>query len=110
MGELIPLHNPLDYFKVLKRIQKFWQKGDVEVRAYAQMRLSQRGLSVADIGSIIKSGTVREHHDKGTIWRYTVRGRSVDGDVGECVVEINGHLVIVTIFLIEQRRKRGKSL
>ena len=32
-----------------------------------------------------------------SVWRYTIRGKCVDGNKLDCVVDIDGGLIIVTV-------------
>ena len=60
-------------------------------------RMAQRKLSRRDISHCLKYGRVVEHSKPSRLWRYKVRGSTVDGEPMSCVVEINGKLVLITV-------------
>ena len=43
---------------------------------------------------------ITEITPSGEYWRYRVEGKTVDGKRAGCVVEINGRMLIVTVFEI----------
>jgi hypothetical protein len=60
----------------------------------------QRGFADADLTNLImRTGRVKSHRKEGEVWRYTVRGKSVDGKTMNAVFEIEGNVsILVTVF------------
>jgi len=107
MGVIVPLHDPQDKPRVLRRIQKLWKEGSVEIVQHAQERMAERGLDVHDIRHIIESGRITEISRPHVLWRYKIAGKSIDGEPAACVVEINGRLVIITV--VDLTKPKGKK-
>ncbi|MEW6683942.1 MAG: DUF4258 domain-containing protein [Nitrospirota bacterium] len=106
MGEVVPLQDPHNPKWVLRRIRELWEKGTVEVTPHAQERLRKWGLDIHDVRHVLRSGRVTEHSQaqRGG-WRYRIDGTIVDGGRAACVVEINGNLIVVTVFSLSVRRR-----
>ena len=83
----------------MQRIRTLWNEGRVVIVPHAGRRLKERGLDVLDLEHIIRFGRVTEHSRPATRWRYRVDGRAVDGTPGTCVVEVDGTLIVVTVFV-----------
>jgi len=96
-GEGISYSKTDNYKQAHQRIRKLWNDGFVEIGIHAQSRLRQREIQMTDIANVIRYGQIIEHSKPGTLWRYTILGKAVDGDRMKCVCEINGTLVIVTV-------------
>lgn len=110
MGEIVPLYDPQDRPRVLKRIKRLWKEGGVEVLQHAQDKMAERRLDIHDIQHIIHSGSITEISRPHSLWRYRITGKSVEGKRAACVVEINGRLIIVTVIdLSSPRGKKGKK-
>ena len=108
MGEIAPLHDPQDRPRVLRRIQRLWKEGSVEIVQHAQERMAERDLDIHDIYRIIESGRITEISRPHAQWRYKISGKSVEGKRAACVVEIDGRLIIITVVdLSGPRTKRG---
>lgn len=100
MGEIIPLpEGPLHQKRAMERIKALWKEGTVIWTHHAESVMRMRKLEITDVQHIIRYGRVTEHSRGRHHWRYTVEGTSVDGDPAACSVEINGMLVVVTVFL-----------
>jgi len=97
MAQVVPLSNPGDYKRAHQRIKKLWNEGTTEILPHAQRRMKQRRLDINDIQNVVRYGRIIEHSKPIDLWRYTLQGMSVDGKRVKCVVEIDGHLLIVTV-------------
>lgn len=97
MAEIVPITDAADYVAVHRRIKKFWTQGQVLISTHAQDRMDGRKIGILDVEHVIKYGSVVDHSKPGELWRYTVRGTLVDGGGIDCVVEINGRLILVTL-------------
>lgn len=110
MGELVPLHDPQDTKRAIRRIRRLWNDGAVEIHGHAADRMLERGIDVHDIKSIIEGGRITEISRPMTLWRYKVTGKTVDGLRAACIVEIDGGLIILTVVdLTIPREKRGRG-
>lgn len=90
---------PLTPQRAIGRIRLLWKENFVVILSHAQKRMRERQVDMVDIGHVIHLGRVIESSKPGECWRYTVEGRSVDGTQMQCVVEINGQLIIVTVIV-----------
>ncbi len=106
MGEVVPLQDPENPKWVLRRIRELWETGEVEVTPHAQQRMVKWELDILDIQHVLRYGRVTEHSQaqRGG-WRYRIDGTIVDGGRAACVVEIEGHLIVVTVFSLSVRRR-----
>jgi len=95
----MPGDRPLSPRQAIKRIRELWTTGAVKFLPHAWQRMEQRKVNLDDVARVLMSGHVIEHSKPGQWWRYTVRGRAIDGDPIECVTEINDRLVIVTVIV-----------
>ena len=108
MGELLPLHDPQNRSRVLRRIRKLWDEGSVEFVEHAETRMKERQLDVHDIHNILHHGQITEISRPHTRWRYTIVGKSIEDKRAKCVVEVNGRLIVVTVVdLTRPRTKKG---
>lgn len=111
MGDVVPLHDPQNRSRVLKRIRKLWNEGSVEFLQHAEDRMRERQLDVHDIHNILQHGQITEISRPHIRWRYTVTGKSIEDKRAKCIVEVNGRLVVVTVVdLTEPRTKKGEKL
>jgi hypothetical protein len=74
-----------------------WKAGAVVWTSHAEARMKTRKIEMTDIQHLVRYGRVTEHSRPRFKWRYKIEGTSVDGESLRCLVEINGHLVIVTV-------------
>ena len=81
MGEVMALHDPLNYRRVLLRIKKLWDEGSVVVLPHAQTQMQARGLDLLDVQHVIRYGRITDHSRPGELWRYKVAGMAVDGQL-----------------------------
>ncbi len=81
----------------LERIKTLWRTGETLILPHAKTRMRQRGIDTNDLGRIIKSGRIVEQSRPEGIWRHTVQGRTIDGRVISCVVELESRVIIVTV-------------
>ncbi len=101
MGDIVSLDDPTNYKFVAARIRSFLRKGFVDIRPHALKRMQERGFESTDIQHVILYGRVIDHSlpdVKGHYWRYVVQGTTPDKKLLHCVVEINNHLMIVSIY------------
>ena len=105
MGEIIPLVDPSDYKRVLKRIKTLWESGHVEFKSHALSRMKDRDIDTTDLQHLIRNGRISEHSRPKQFHRYKIEGKSVDGKKLGCIVEVNGNLIVVTV-LPKQEGKR----
>ena len=100
MGDLIPLSNgPLPSKRAADRIKALWRDGSVLWTSHADQVMKARKIEMTDVQHIIRYGRVVHHELGKRMWRYRVEGTCVDGKSAACVVEVNGLLVIVTVFV-----------
>ena len=102
MGKIVPLFDPENEVRALKRIQKLCRDGEIRVSPHAEMRMKEYGLEITDIVYVLLRGQVTEITQPKALWRYRVEARAVDGKELACVVEVNGCLVVVTVIHITQ--------
>ena len=88
---------PLSPRQAVERIRRLERDVGIVFTSHARQRLVQRKLSRRDIRHCLKYGRVVEHSKPSRLWRYKVRGSTVDGEPMSCVVEINGKLVLITV-------------
>lgn len=97
MPQVLLLQDPSNYKLALQRIKKLWEEGKTEILGHAQKRMTERSIDVTDLQNVIRYGRIVEHSKPRALWRYTILGKSVDGDPTRCVVEVDGSLIIVTV-------------
>ncbi len=91
--------DPTDYRQAIIRIRQLWNLGDVEfATGHAFEEMDNDGLDANDVQHCLRFGRIVAHEKPFVFWRYRVHGKSVDGEHMAVVVEVNGHLVIVTAF------------
>ena len=88
---------PLSPRRAIERIRLLERDIGIVLTRHARQRLVQRKLSRRDIRHCLKYGRVVEHSKPSRLWRYKVRGSTVDGEPMSCVVEINGKLILITV-------------
>jgi hypothetical protein len=99
MGEGIPLFDPNDRQRALRRIRDLWKTGEVEWPDLAEDRREESGLDVADIWNTLKHGRIVKVETVIKLPRYTIKGKAVDGATVIFAVEMDGNsLVFVTLF------------
>lgn len=69
MGEIVPLHDPQNKSRVLRRIKWLWKEGAVEFSEHAILRMQERDFDVHDVQSIIESGSISEMTNPHDLWR-----------------------------------------
>jgi hypothetical protein len=102
MGKILHFdaNRPFSNATALERICALWAEGNYIPSPYAENRMLQRGFDDADVAHLIMvTGGVKSHRKVEGLWRYTVRGKSVDGKGMTAVFEIQGNfMVLVTVF------------
>ena len=89
---------PDNYKKAKARIKALLGTGEIVWLGHVKIRMRQRNFTTQDILNILAYGRIMEHSLPKRHWRYTVSGTTLDGKRGTCAVEINGQLIIVTVF------------
>ena len=97
MADVVPLIDPKDYARVHARIRRLWDKGSTQIIGHAAKRMRERDIDIGDVRQVIRCGVVVEHSQPKDLWRYVIEGRTSDGDRLRVVVEVNGHLLVVTV-------------
>ena len=94
-------HNdPYDKVRVLQWIKKCLLEGEVQIPFHAQEKMRDRRLDMSDVQHVLRYGMITEITPSGERWSYRIEGKTVDGKLAGCVVEINGRMLIVTVFEI----------
>ena len=93
----VPGDRPLNYRVAQRAIHDLWKNGEVVWSHHATLRMRERGLTDLDVGHMLLNGRVVEHRGSFRGWRYTVAGRTVEGDSASCSVAIEGRLIIITV-------------
>jgi hypothetical protein len=103
MGEVIPLEDPLNYRRVMRRIKGLLEEGTLIIGAHAREEMAKDDLDDTDVLNVIRTGTIRpnSHSRPKGRWRYVVEGTTVDAGRAACVVEVNGGLIVVTVFALK---------
>ena len=90
-----------EYKRVIVEIRQLWNSGAVEFTIHAQEMMEERVVDANDIQHVIRFGKIVDHvrpeQSPHSVWRYTIRGKCVDGAKLDCVVDIDGGLIIVTV-------------
>jgi hypothetical protein len=97
---VVPLNDPYDKVRAHKRIKKLLDEGEFTIHPHAQKRMREREIFTPDIVNVLKYGTITEVTPSGNCWRYRFEGKSVEQKSLGCVVEIQGRILIVTVFEI----------
>jgi hypothetical protein len=97
MGEVVFIGEPSNYDVVSKRLKKLLAKGDYEIKPHARQRMLERGYEIGDVVNVLRLGIIVNHQFEKGAWRWKVRGQTVDGHKAQCIVEIDGILIVVTV-------------
>jgi len=98
MGKIVQVNDPYDKARVLQRIKKLLLEGEVQILFHAQEKMRIRQLDMSDVQHVLRYGMITEITSAAERWRYRIEGKTVDGKRAACVVEINGRLLVVTVF------------
>ncbi|MEE9219305.1 MAG: DUF4258 domain-containing protein [Acidobacteriota bacterium] len=98
MPKIVPFEDPTNYWRAIKRIRKLWQEGNVTWIPHAEEQMRVRGIDLTDVAHLIRYGRIVNHSRPVELWRYEIKGKMVDGGQAKCVVEIDGALIIITLF------------
>ncbi len=111
MGEVVALYDPQNFSRALKRIRKLWGEGNVEIPQHAQDRMSERHLDIHDVNNIIQYGQITQISRPHALWRYVILGKTIEERRAQCIVEINGRLIIISVVDLTRAKpkKGGKS-
>ena len=78
-----------------------WNEGAVEFPEHAQDQMDARHVDALDVQQVIRFGKIMSHvppeENPSGLWRYTLRGKAVDGDKLDCVLDFDVNLVVVTV-------------
>jgi hypothetical protein len=99
MGDVVSIEQPENYALAIRRIRKLWYEGEVTWTTHVEKEMKRRKLLPSDLRHIIKTGIIVEHSRPQSHWRYEIRGQLLDGGKASCIVEINGHLIVVTCYV-----------
>jgi pentose-5-phosphate-3-epimerase len=107
MGEVIPFEDPLNYRRVMQRIRSLLEEGTIFITPHAREEMAKDDLDDTDVIHILGVGSIRpgSHSKPRAHWRYVVEGQSVDRRKAACVVEVEGGMVVVTVFALRGRRR-----
>jgi len=108
-GEVIPLQEEQRARATLEQFGKLWKEYTVVLIEHGDERFEEWGFSDADLWNVIKHGKLVKVETPICLPRYTVRGKSIDGDVVRCAFEVNEserELLIVTVFLESSRGRK----
>ena len=100
MAKIAQMNDPYDKTRVLQRIKKLLLEGEVQILFHAQEKMRIRHLDMSDVQHALRYGMITEITPAGERWRYRIEGKTVDGKRAGCVVEINGRMLVVTVFEI----------
>ena len=100
MAKIAQMNDPYDKTRVLQRIKKLLLEGEVQILFHAQEKMRIRHLDMSDVQHVLRYGMITEIIPAGERWRYRIEGKTVDGKRAGCVVEINGRMLVVTVFEI----------
>jgi hypothetical protein len=100
MGKIAQMNGPYDKNRTLQRIKKLLLEGEVQILFHAQEKMRVRRLDMLDVQHVLRYGMITEITSVGERWRYRIEGKTVDGRRAGCVVEINGRMLVVTVFEI----------
>lgn len=105
MGDVVPMSDrPLSEKHAIQRIRVLWAEGEVVPLYHAEARMRKRSIDILDVAHVItRTGRVVEVSKPGQLWRYTLEGKSVEGRKLCVIVEMNGRLLIVTVFYTTRR-------
>ena len=108
MGEVIPFEDPLNFRRVMQRIKSLLEEGTIFVTPHARAEMVNDDLDDTDVLHVLTSGSIRpgSQSKPRERWRYVVDGESVDRRSIAAVVEVEGGLVVVTVFALKRGRRR----
>lgn len=106
MGEVIALSDPMNERRVLERIKGLWKQGDFELRGHAIVEMRKDAVDTPDLENIIRYGVITEITQPRNQWRYRIEGKTVDRRLAACVVEVNGRVVVITVFLLRRQYRK----
>jgi hypothetical protein len=86
-----------------KRIRTLWREGSVTWLPHAEERLFERGLNILDVEHLVRYGRVVENSRPGGVWRYKIKGRTVEGKTASAVFEPNGDLLTVVTVMLSRK-------
>ncbi len=96
------IEDPTAYRAILRAAQRLWSEGEVLILPHAEDEMMEEGIQIQDVKNTIFRGRIRSHELVVDVYRHRVKGKTLDGEAAECVVEIGGRLVIVTVFLVKK--------
>jgi hypothetical protein len=92
-------HSKTEALKIIRRIRR---DGVVVPTNHLKVRMRERGFEMRDVIEAINKGAIydeAEMHPKTGRWNYTVRGKTVDGESLDLVIDLdedNERVVILT--------------
>ena len=105
MGAVIPFQDPENYRRVMQRIRGLISEdgGTLVILPNARKAMDADGLDENDVLNIVNTGRIRpgSHSKPSERWRFLIEGQSVDSGLARCVVEVNGSVVVVWVYLVK---------
>lgn len=105
MGKILGFdpERPLSNEAAAKRIRTLWREGRVTWLPHAEDRLAQRGFTMLDVEHLVRYGRVVEHSRPGNLWRYKIKGRTVEEKTASVVFEPEGDLLTVVTIMLSRK-------
>ena len=77
-------------------------------RQHGIPRMQQRKIDETDIRYVLKTGSVIEKHCPGGRWRYTMQGRTIEGNHLKIVVVVDEKDSRITVVTVMRMMKKGE--
>ena len=101
MAQIILLDAKKRKIKAKEKAVRLLEEGFFAFTKHVEIRLQERGFDINDVKHVIRHGNVvgiRKSPYPETPMRCRFHGKAVDGDKMVCILDMNGSLVIVTVF------------
>jgi Domain of unknown function (DUF4258) len=72
MSNVVPFENPGDYARVLRRVRRLWDEGEIQLNDHAQRAMRKRKIDMLDVQNIIRTGSIVSHDFQRGTWRYVI--------------------------------------
>ncbi len=85
--------------EIHKAIKAAAESGNWIPTKHAQERMVQRGFSAVDVEGALRGGVHDSSLDelKNNVWRYRIRGQTMEGKVIQLAIIIDSPVVVVTV-------------
>ena len=91
----------LEIKDALRIIREIVSDGTLIISNHAKERMRERGYSIHDVEYILLHGdiTKKEFNEKTSNWKYTVKGKDLDGDDGGVALAIIRRMssIVITV-------------